>query len=156
MSLKRIAAPLVPVMLAMAFAIPASSAQEASPAVDLYVHPSHIHAGSCAELDPAPEFPLNDVVVTEPGGAVEVATTTVNTTIDVLLADPHAIVVHSSAEDMATYIACGDLAGPVVDGQLIVGLYGLNDSNHDGIAVLEAIEDGGTVVTVYLLYTGDV
>ncbi len=156
MPLKRIAATLAPLMLALAFAISAGSAQEASPAVDLYAHPSHVHAGGCADLDPAPLFPLNAVAVTEPGGAVEVATTTIDASIEDLLSEPHAIVVHSSVEDMETYIACGDLAGPVIEGELVVGLYRLNDSNHDGIAVLEAIEDGGTVVTVYLLYTGDI
>jgi hypothetical protein len=155
MALNRIAASLAPIMLVIAFAIPANASQEASPAAEIFAHPAHIHAGRCADLDPNPAFPLNDVVVTESGGAVEVATTTVNTTVDFLLTAPHAIVVHSSTEDMSTYIACGDLAGPVVDGQLIVGLYRLNESNHDGIAVLQAIEDGGTLVTVYLLYTGD-
>lgn len=156
MSLKRIAATVAPLMLAVAFALPGASAQEASPAVDLFAHPSHVHAGSCEDLDPAPAHPLNDVAVTEPGGAVEVAATSIDATVDELLAAPHAIVVHSSAEDMATYIACGDLAGPITDGQLIVGLYHIDESNHDGIAVLEANDAGGTDVTVYLLYTGDV
>src|SRR5215212_10526548 len=37
-------------------------AQDPTPPLDAVVtHPSHIHKGSCAELDPNPAFPLNDV-----------------------------------------------------------------------------------------------
>jgi plastocyanin len=115
-------------------------------------HPSHVHAGSCAELDPNPAYPLADVAPVSAdaeSGAIEVGTTTIEAMLDELLAGPHAINVHASNEDIATYIACGDIAGPVVDGRLAIGLYEQNGSGYSGVAVLAAA-DGGTEVTVYL------
>jgi plastocyanin len=117
-------------------------------------HPSHVHAGSCAELDPNPLYPLTDVAPVSPdaeSGAIEAGTTTIEATLDELLASPHAINIHASAEDIETYIACGDVAGTVVDGQLAIGLSEQNGSGYAGVAVL-ATTDAGTEVTVYLGY----
>jgi len=65
-------------------------------------HPAHIHEGSCAELDPTPAFPLEDV---EDGSS--------ETTVDVDLADitanEYAINVHESTENLDVYVACGDV-----------------------------------------------
>jgi plastocyanin len=116
-------------------------------------HPSHIHAGTCAELDPQPTHALNDVASVAPdapAGAVETATTTVDATLDALLASPFAINVHESAENVANYIACGDIAGPVVNGVLLIALHQQNDSGYSGIAVLATNAAGTTDVTVYL------
>lgn len=116
-------------------------------------HPSHIHVGSCAELDPNPAYPLADVGPVSPEaepGAVEMGASSLDVTLDELLANPFAINVHESAENIANYIACGDIAGPVVDGTLIVGLLEQNDSGYSGVAVLTTTETGGTEVRVYL------
>lgn len=116
-------------------------------------HPSHIHAGTCAELDPNPAFPLSNVEPVAPDaaeGSVETGMSTVDVSLDDILASPHAINVHESAENAANYIACGDLTGPVVDGKLVVGLIEQNDSGYAGIAVLESSYGGGTDVSVYL------
>jgi plastocyanin len=124
------------------------AAQDTAP----IAHPSHIHAGTCAELDPNPTWPLADVAPVTPdapAGAVELGQTTIETTLDDLLASPFALNVHASAEDIATYIACGDIAGPVVDGTLIVPLRTLNDSGFEGVAVLSTA-GAETAVTVYL------
>ncbi|HVL26105.1 MAG TPA: hypothetical protein VM450_18575 [Thermomicrobiales bacterium] len=113
-------------------------------------HPSHIHKGTCAELDPNPAYPLNDV--TQIGdGAVASSTTTVDVSLDDLLASPYAINVHKSAEDISTYVACGDLTGPVVDGELVIGLHQQSDSGMAGVAVLTTNDAGGTDVTVYVV-----
>lgn len=64
--------------------------------------PAHIHAGSCAHLNPAPKYPLTSVV----DGISE---TTVNEPISVLTAGGLAVNVHKSATDLKTYVACGDL-----------------------------------------------
>ncbi len=68
-------------------------------------HPIHLHSGTCAEL--------GDVVVAltdvdENGASV--------TTVDLPLATiqdpevgPHAINIHLSADEIATYVACGDV-----------------------------------------------
>jgi Cu/Zn superoxide dismutase len=65
--------------------------------------PAHIHPGTCADLNPAPKYPLTSVA----GGN---STTIVKgVTIDQLLANPMAINVHKSTSDLATYVACGDI-----------------------------------------------
>jgi len=65
--------------------------------------PMHIHAGTCANLNPTPAYPLTSVS----NGA---STTTVKgVTIDDLLAKPYAINVHKSTSDLGTYVACGDI-----------------------------------------------
>jgi len=115
-------------------------------------HPSHIHVGSCTELDPNPEYPLADVAPVSADadlGAVEVGESSVDVSLDDLVATPFVINIHESTENVDNYIACGDVAGPVVDGTLIIGLKEQNDSGYSGVAVLTA-GDAGTDVTVYL------
>jgi Cu/Zn superoxide dismutase len=65
-------------------------------------HPAHIHQGSCADLDPNPAFPLEDVV----DGRSE---TTVDVDIADLTADEYAINVHESPENASNYVACADI-----------------------------------------------
>jgi hypothetical protein len=64
--------------------------------------PAHIHDGSCAQLDPKPRVPLQNVV----GGTSK---TTINMKLDDIVSKGGAINVHKSAEDVKTYVACGDL-----------------------------------------------
>ncbi len=70
--------------------------------------PSHIHEGTCANLNPLPKYPLIDIV----DGHSE---TVVDTTISALLASQFAINVHKSATDIKVYVACGDLVAPGSD-----------------------------------------
>src|SRR5262249_12254704 len=65
--------------------------------------PVHIHKGSCAKLDPKPAFPLSPVT----GGKSE---TVVNASIDELEKGGYAINGHKSAQDLKTYVFCGDVA----------------------------------------------
>ena len=132
-------------------------------------HPAHIHTGSCAELDPNPAFPLNSVSlprgdndeVVDAGdirGAltvqpVESSESTAEVSLDDLLSSSHAINVHESAENIQTYIACGDIGGFVVDGRLSMTLQPQNDSGRSGIAILE--EDGDNVTVTLLLGGGE-
>lgn len=64
--------------------------------------PAHIHAGTCAELDPQPAFPLANVL----NGSSE---TDVQVTVDELAAGSYAINVHKSEAEAETYVACGDI-----------------------------------------------
>jgi hypothetical protein len=66
--------------------------------------PAHIHPGTCANLDPAPAYPLPNV---EDGRSEA----TVDATLDELTAGEFAINVHHSPEDAGTYTACGDIEG---------------------------------------------
>ena len=70
-----------------------------------------------------------------------------------ILSAPHALNVHESAEAIQNYIACGDIGGRVIDGDLVIGLRELNGSGTHGVAVLEG-DDDGTDVTVYLSEEG--
>ena len=65
-------------------------------------HPAHIHRGSCDDLDPNPEFPLEDVVDGE-------SKTTLDLSLGDLVLDEYAVNVHESPENLDTYVACADL-----------------------------------------------
>jgi len=115
-------------------------------------HPAHIHVGTCEELNPSPEYPLADVAPVSADadlGAVEVSETSVDVSLDDLVASPFAINIHESAGNVSNYIACGDLAGSLVNGALIIGLQEQNDSGYSGVAVLTAGDTGAEVV-IYL------
>jgi hypothetical protein len=78
-------------------------------------HPIHLHSGTCAEL--------GDVVV--PLTNVDAEGSSV-TDVDVPLATiqdpeigPHAINIHLSADEISTYVACGDV--PLLDSSAVGG-----------------------------------
>lgn len=64
--------------------------------------PAHIHAGTCANLDPKPAFPLNNVV----DGTSE---TIVPIDTHDLTDGTFAINVHKSATEASVYTSCGDI-----------------------------------------------
>jgi len=64
--------------------------------------PAHIHAGTCAKLDPKPKYPLTSVV----DGT---STTVVDVPMGELIKGGLAVNVHKSTSDLPTYVACGDL-----------------------------------------------
>jgi len=76
--------------------------------------PAHIHLGTCATLNPAVLYPLTDVV----NGT---STTTVNVTTATLLAQPHAINIHKSAQEATVYVGCGTIAARAPSGMPATG-----------------------------------
>jgi LPXTG-motif cell wall-anchored protein len=64
--------------------------------------PAHIHEGTCAQLNPTPQYSLLNVT----NGT---STTDVPTTIQALTASPHAIHMHKSADELSVYVACADI-----------------------------------------------
>jgi Cu/Zn superoxide dismutase len=65
--------------------------------------PTHIHVGTCANLNKAPKYPLTNTVNGK-------STTTLSSVkLSDLLASPFAINVHKSGTDLATYVSCGDI-----------------------------------------------
>ena len=64
--------------------------------------PMHIHPGSCAKLDPKPQFPLTTAI----DGT---STTVVDAPLAKLVGGGFAVNVHKSTTDIAKYVACGDL-----------------------------------------------
>ncbi|MGD9713909.1 MAG: hypothetical protein AB7V46_17905, partial [Thermomicrobiales bacterium] len=69
-------------------------------------HPIHLHSGTCAEL--------GDVVVAledvdEDGASITTVDLPLSTIQDPEVG-PHSINIHLSADEIATYVACGDIA----------------------------------------------
>jgi hypothetical protein len=139
---------------------PGALAQDDAPVAG---HPAHIHAGSCADLDPNPLVPLNDVTLPLVGddedqeptsedikGAIDQPLVQVSenddidtdVTFDELFETSHAINVHESAENIDNYIACGDIGGVVADDEVFIPLYTQNDSGYFGIAKISKDDDG--------------
>lgn len=74
-------------------------------------HPAHIHSGTCTELGDV-VYPLTDVDAS--GESV--------TVIDVPLSElqttgPYAINIHLSADEIGTYVACGDIPQTAAGGE---------------------------------------
>jgi oxalate decarboxylase/phosphoglucose isomerase-like protein (cupin superfamily) len=64
-------------------------------------HPAHIHPGTCADLDPTPEYPLENVV----DGRSE--TTLEASSLEVFTGE-YAVNVHD-ADDPSRYVACANI-----------------------------------------------
>jgi hypothetical protein len=78
-------------------------------------HPTHIHTGTCEDLDPDPKYPLNNVELntTELVGTSD---SVVDVPLEELLSTPHLILIHKSAEELDIYYACGNIvAGTTAD-----------------------------------------
>jgi hypothetical protein len=63
--------------------------------------PAHVHDGTCANLNPTPKYPLNNVV----NGMSD---TTIPVGLDSLVHGGYAVNVHKSAAEVSTYVSCGD------------------------------------------------
>src|SRR5829696_5541152 len=150
----------VAALTALALVTPGLAAQDD----EAEVHPAHIHSGSCAELGDV-VAPLTDITEvggeserTGPASAIPVksSVTVVDMPLQEIIDGGHAINVHLSADEIDTYIACGDIGGAITtdegetEPELIIGLGELNDSGHTGIAWLGADGDQ-TRVAVYLV-----
>jgi hypothetical protein len=86
---------------------------------------------------------------------VEAGISTVDLALADILAADHAFVVHQSADDMGTYIACGDIGGQLIDeSTLAVGLGPVGDTGYSGIAWLADNGDGTTSVSLFLTHSG--
>ena len=150
-------APVAALIVAASMAVPLAWGQELEADAP---HPAHIHSGTCDNLGDivAPLGDVTELTAGESFGAstavlVKESETDVPLPLGDILSAPHAINVHESAQAIQNYIACGDIGGRVIDGDLVIGLRELNGSGHHGVAVLEGADDG-TDVTVYLSEEG--
>jgi hypothetical protein len=69
--------------------------------------PAHIHAGTCANLDPKPLYPLNNVV-----NGHSITTLTEESAIGMpsMETSDFAINVHKSVAEASVYVACGEIS----------------------------------------------
>src|SRR5215212_2686386 len=72
------------------------------------VNPTHIHTGTCDDLDPNPKYPLNNVELNTTE-LVGLSDSVVDVPLDELLGSPHLILIHKSPEELNTYYACGNI-----------------------------------------------
>jgi hypothetical protein len=145
---------------------PAAWAQDATPeAVETAPpRPAHIHVGTCNEVGEV-VAPLTDLTggtgdrVGQARRAIpaESSFTSVPLTLDAILGADHVVNVHLSAEEIETYIACGEIGGSLSpDGSVIIGLREMNNSGFTGIAYLAPGADGAsTDVSTFVAPTLD-
>jgi hypothetical protein len=125
-------------------------------------HPARIHEGSCQELGPV-AFSLNGV-----GGSVDVnnapvatptavnadlayqvmiSETTIDGTIEDLLAGEHAVLIYESDEAMDA-IACGNVGGALNGETLVTGLAEAGVPGHIGFALFRPEGDQTDVLVI--------
>ena len=151
-------------LAALALLAPASYAQTPESEAHMNAHPAHIHAGTCDELGEV-VFPLTDVALpvgemmgAEGGHPVEISDTNLpDVPLQTILDGQHAVNIHLSADEIGTYIACGNIGG-IVDSrengegqEISVGLTDLNESGYVGVAWLGDDGNGGTNVGITLV-----
>ena len=142
--------------LMAAVAVPALAHEE-------HGHPTRIHEGSCEALGPV-AFRLNGVggsvdldnapiatpTAANPDAAYQVliSETSIDGTIEDLLASEHAVLIYEGDEAMDA-IACGNVGGALTGTTLTTGLAEAGVPGHIGFALFQAEEDQ-TVVRVVL------
>lgn len=114
-------------------------------------HPVRIHGGTCQSLGPV-AFSLtglgatvdlegNTIATPQPvnaGSAYRVMSsdTTIDTTVDDLLASAHTVMLYDNDENMQA-IACGNVGGAMLDDTLVVGLGEAGVPGHVGFALFQ-------------------
>ncbi len=154
----------------------AATAQDATPATGDATggnYPVAIHQGTCEAPTAQPAYQLDNTapvgadesdaeILGQPTGAPVLTT---SSTIDATLADVanggNVVAVHSSPEEFGTIIACGQIAGPNIDGQLVIALQPVGESTVSGVATLSSdtsgvlgLGDDQIQVTVYVADIG--
>ncbi len=134
----------------------------ATPPPVTQVYPVALHQGSC----PAPEAePVVDPRDAQVFGSTAEEPQQVGTSqfppaltaqlvfelgIQDVTSVPHAIAVHQSPEEFGTVIACGDIAGIVAEGVLIVPIRPVNQGTVAGTATIQE-EEGNITITASLV-----
>jgi hypothetical protein len=145
---------------------PAATPQDTVPpaAADTNAEPqgrsAAIYTGSCADLGSvAATLPP----IVDPNGppvgqasAIEASTTSaiVPVSLNLLIDQPHAVAVLESTAPNAGVIACGDIGGvDNDDGELVIGLRQVSDSNFIGVAYLaySPADPSQTAVSIFVI-----
>ena len=142
-------------------------------------HPGHIHTGTCDAVGDV-VYPLDNLMAPgmmgtpemedhgDPmatpgmeedmhmGDVVAESTTTIEASLDDILASDHVVNLHESPENISNYIACGLITGSVdAEGMLEIELEEQNDSGLEGHAMLVDDGAGSIEVTVKLWHVMD-
>ena len=65
--------------------------------------PTHIHAGTCEKINAAPEYPLEPTTDGKNSSVVK------GVKLSDLLSGKYALNIHKSADDIPTYVSCGNI-----------------------------------------------
>ena len=136
-------------------------------------HSVAIHQGTCEMPTAQPAYEISNTapvgadnsdatVLGQPTGVpVLTASATVDATLDDVANGGNVVAVHASPEDYNTIVACGQIAGPGIDGELTIALQPVGGSTVTGIATLSSDKSGvlglgsdQIKVTVYVIETG--
>ena len=149
------------------------AAQQTTPAAeerrgDEPAHPVAFHTGSCQQPSEDAAYTLGVVGPQQtdegqPVGAEDIRGRLTTPPIlegsgavDVPLEDlldenePYVLAVHESDEAFGTILACGEVAGALVNDQITLALRPVDDSDYAGVAALGATDEDGTAGTVIL------
>lgn len=165
---------LLSTMLLTGTAVAQEATPEATPGGPPEGFPVAIYQGTCDEPAADPAHEIGNAItpgVTEEGSEVETigvseevvvltkASATVEATLQDLGEEGHVVAVHDTAEDR-NIIACGQIAGVLDDGQLVVALSPVDDSTVVGVAIFDDessgffdLEEGQVQATVYVFDT---
>ena len=143
-----------------------ATAQDATPAAPTSGMSAAIHQGSCQAPDQEAVADLGTFgqptgddgqvietqgVLTSPALLQAAASgVALNLTDTLGSGEAYVVLVHQSPEQYSTYLACGELAGPIVNNNLAVGLRPINNAGYAGIATFSATDDT-TDSTIYLM-----
>jgi hypothetical protein len=105
--------------------------------------PAHIHKGTCANLNPTPQYPLTSLASGKSTSTVD------NTNLTELTSQPYAINVHKSATDVATYVSCGEITADLVSSGTSSGTMPATGSGNETFVLLAF-----TVLAVVLVIGG--
>ena len=120
--------------------------------------PIAIFQGTCESSSPQAEVALSNTTVAgagaeegqiigqNPGPPALVSISAVDQPLADLAQTPRVIQVHQGPE-LGTVVACGNIAGTVVEDQMVIALQPVGDTGVSGIALLNQVEDQTNVVT---------
>lgn len=121
-------------------------------------HPVAIHQGTCESTTPQAETVLENTTVAgagaedgqivgqNPGPPALVSISAVNVPLSDLGQTPRVLAVHQGPE-LGTVVACGNIAGTLVDGQMVIALQPVQNSGISGVAMLSEVDDQTNIVT---------
>lgn len=121
--------------------------------------PGHVHSGTCDEVGEV-VAPLENMTAPEGESVGQAAALTAQTSfsnvplaLEQILAADHVINLHLSDEEIATYIACGEIGGVLdANGALVIGLGETEGSGFSGVAYLTPGADGAsTDISVFVV-----
>lgn len=121
-------------------------------------HPVAIHQGTCESTTPQAETVLQNtsvagagaengqIVGQNPGVPALASVSAVDVPLTDLGETPRVIAVHQGPE-LGTVVACGNIAGTLVDGQMVIALQPVQNSGISGVSLLNEVDDQTNIVT---------